>query len=102
VTRGGELGERAVAIDTPEQPAAAPARRQAQAERPIARDDTRERWLLLLLVFGALASEQTIGVLMPLAADAQGTSYAWIGMLSGTLRLVLVLLLIPGTWLVAS
>ena len=60
------------------------------------RADARERWLLLLLVFGALASEQTIGVLMPLAADAQGTSYAWIGMLSGTLRLVLVLLLIPG------
>ena len=96
------MGERGVAIDSPEQTAAAPVRRQAQAERPIARADARETWLLLLLVFGGLASEQTIGVLMPLAADAQGTSYAWIGMLSGTVRLVLVLLLIPGTWLVAS
>jgi MFS family permease len=99
---GGELGECAMGIDNPEQIVAAPARRKAQAERPIARAVARERWLLLLLVFGALASEQTIGVLMPLAADVQGTSYAWIGMLSGTLRLVLVLLLIPGTWLVAS
>ena len=100
---GFVLGEPVAAIDEQERPPKARAGRQARAvARPISRADARERWLLLLLVFGALASEQTIGVLMPLAADAQGTSYAWIGMLSGTLRLVLVLLLIPGTWLVAS
>ena len=39
---------------------------------------------------------------MPLAANAGGATYAWIGILTGAVRLVLVLLLIPGTWLVAS
>ena len=58
-------------------------------------------WLLLLLVFGSLAAEKTIAVLMPLAADARGASYAWVGVLSGASQFILVLLLIPGTWLVA-
>lgn len=96
-----EFGERGEAVAGWQHPAEAQTRRQAQAARPISRADARELWLLLLLVFGGLASEQAIGVLMPLAADAAGASYAWVGVLSGTLRLVLVLLLIPGTWLVA-
>ena len=70
--------------------------------RPFSRADAQDLWLLLLLVFGGLSSEQAIGVLMPLAADAGGATYAWIGVFSGTVRLILVLLLIPGTWLVAS
>lgn len=80
----------------------------AEAESPLAvhaprsRAGATELFLLLLLVFGGLSSEQAIGVLMPLAANAAGATYAWVGMLSGTVRLVLVLLLIPGTWLVAS
>ena len=68
----------------------------------VTRADARELSLLLLLVFGGLSSEQAIGVLMPLAANAGGATYAWIGVLTGAVRLVLVLLLIPGTWLVAS
>jgi MFS family permease len=75
---------------------------QVPGARSISRADASEIVLLLLLVFGGLSSEQAIGVLMPLAANAAGASYAWIGVLSGAVRLVLVLLLIPGTWLVAS
>jgi len=90
------------AVDEWQHPAETQARRRAQAARPISRADARELWLLLILVFGGLASEQTIAVLMPLASDARGASYAWVGVLSSTTRLVLELLLIPGTWLVAS
>ena len=89
------------AIDRRQSPAGAQARQQTQAAHPFSPADAREIWLLLLLVFGGLASESAINVLMPLAADADGASYAWIGVLSGASRLVLVLLLIPGTWLVA-
>jgi MFS family permease len=97
-----ELGDRVAASDGGEQPAVAPGYRQTPDARPISCTDTQDLWLLLLLVFGGLSSEQAIGVLMPLAADAGGATYAWVGVLSGTVRLVLVLLLIPGTWLVAS
>jgi MFS family permease len=96
------LSDRVAAIDGQEQSAVAPGNRQTHTARPISHADTRDLWLLLLLVFGGLSSEQAIGVLMPLAADAGGATYAWIGVLSGTVRLILVLLLIPGTWLVAS
>lgn len=93
-------GNRGAVVDGWEQPVEAQAPRAGQAARPISRADARELWLLLLMVFAGLASEQAITVLMPLAADARGASIAWIGILSGSLRLVLVLLLIPGTWLV--
>jgi DHA1 family bicyclomycin/chloramphenicol resistance-like MFS transporter len=84
------------------QPAAPPVGRPAGVSASaVSHEDARELLLLLLLVFGGLSSEQAIGVLMPLAADAGGATYAWVGLLSGTVRLVLVLLLIPGTWLVA-
>ena len=74
--------------------------RQAHTTRPILACRRQGPCCCCSCVFGGLASEQAIGVLMPLAADAGGaTSYAWIGVLSGTVRLVLVLLLIPGTWL---
>jgi predicted MFS family arabinose efflux permease len=95
------LGDPIVAIDGQEHSVPAAGYRQADAARPVSRANTKEIWLLLLLVFGGLASEQAIGVLMPLAADASGADYAWVGVLSGTSRLVLVLLLIPGTWFVA-
>jgi hypothetical protein len=78
------------AVDGWQHPAETQARRRAQAARPISRADARELWLLLILVFGGLAS------------DARGASYAWVDVLSSTTRLVLVLLLIPGAWLVAS
>jgi MFS family permease len=80
----------------------AQASQAVHAPRSLAKADARELTLLLLMVFGGLSSEQAIGVLMPLAANAGGANYAWVGVLSGTVRLVLVLLLIPGTWLVAS
>jgi MFS family permease len=96
-----ELGDPTTAIEEPAYVSATRGRPQAAAVRAISRADASEIGLLLLLVFGGLASEQTIGVLMPLAADARGANYAWVGVLSGSVRLVLVLLLIPGTWLVA-
>jgi MFS family permease len=79
----------------------APAESFASVDAPRARAGASELSLLLLLVFAGLSSEQAIGVLMPLAANAAGATYAWVGVLSGAVRLVLVLLLIPGTWLVA-
>jgi predicted MFS family arabinose efflux permease len=86
----------------PERLGPASGHRAGSEVRSISRANARDLRLLLLLVFGGLASEQAIGVLMPLAASAGGASYAWVGVLSGAVRLVLVLLLIPGTWVVAS
>jgi predicted MFS family arabinose efflux permease len=63
---------------------------------------SRDLVLLLLLVFIAGMCEFSIYVLVPLAADARGTSNAWVGVLVGTPQLMLLLALIPGTHFAAS
>jgi MFS family permease len=61
----------------------------------------RDLLSLLFLAFSTLACELAIMVLVPLAANARGASNFWVGVLSGTQLLILVLVLIPGTWFAA-
>jgi predicted MFS family arabinose efflux permease len=70
--------------------------------RQLRRTKSRDLILLLLLVFTAGLCEYSLGVLVPLAADARGGSNTWIGVLVGASQLMLVLTMIPGTHWVAS
>ena len=58
---------------------------------------SKDLGLLLVLVFVACFCEFSIYVLVPLAANARGSSNTWIGVLVGAPQLMLVLTLIPGT-----
>ncbi len=57
---------------------------------------------MLVLVFIAGLCEYSVGVLVPLAADARGASNTWVGVLVGAPQLMLVLTMIPSTHWVTS
>jgi predicted MFS family arabinose efflux permease len=63
---------------------------------------SKDLFLLLVLVLVAALCEFSIYILVPLAADARGTSKTWVGVLVGAPQFMLVLTLIPGTFWAAS
>jgi DHA1 family multidrug resistance protein-like MFS transporter len=57
---------------------------------------------ILFLAFISVASQRAMAILVPLAANTRGASNSWIGILTGTPSLTLVLAMIPCTWYVAA
>jgi predicted MFS family arabinose efflux permease len=76
--------------------------RQTVEDHSLQSTRSKDLGSILFLAFISVASERVMAILVTLAANTRGASNSWIGILTGTPSLTLVLAMIPCTWYVAA